>query len=677
MPPDLHRYLAVFLTSLAVTYVATPFVKKLAIRFGAVDIPDARRPHTRPTPRGGGLAVVLGVHIACLVSFAINWSGRAAGLDFTTWLHLAAASLVLVTIGILDDTRGLSPRLKLAGQCVAAGIMVLSGLRFGSIFYFEIPPALDSVLAILWIVGVINAFNLIDGMDGLASGLAAISAVGLGGMLIMGTVHPEVIVLTALLGACLAFLRYNFYPATIFLGDTGSMFLGFVLAVVSLTTWTKYTFVLSFCIPLLVLGIPIFDEVLAIWRRSVRAWSRRQQAQAARGGPGIFQPDVEHLHHRLMKAGLTARRGALLLWTINAALVLFGLLMATFRSHAAGIFLILLLGGAYVLLRNLAAIELRDTGRMILTGLRRPTRATLRSLFIPLWDMSVMAGSLALGIWIIEGWQTGFWHDWFLELPIWVTPTFTLIAASRVYDTLWTRARLLDVLMLCSVLFTGLLLSLAVALLIDPLNIEGALLRALFVGANSHPAIVVVRVFYRAIEECVLYLRNRSDEKRDRAKVLLYGAGGRCQLYLKERGYMNSGSFDSAVIVGLLDDEPALHGRWVYGYQVLGGAKQLASLIDRLQVTGIIITTQLLPENLLTLKQIAQEHLVQLSEWTFGKHPVAADSPAPSVDLASRTVQSASSEEQPAAPTGRPVSKMAAPMPTFHSTPEIHSSPAR
>lgn len=661
MPPDLHRYLAVFLTGLAVTLAATPLVKKLAIRFGAVDIPDARRPHARPTPRGGGLAVVLGVHAACLVSLAFSWSRPEAGLDLKTWLHFVAASLVLVTIGILDDTRGLGARIKLAGQCLAAGIMVLSGLRFGSILYLEIPPALDSVLAVAWIVGVINAFNLIDGMDGLASGLAAISAVGLGGMMVMGAVHPEVIVLAALLGACLAFLRYNFYPATIFLGDTGSMFLGFVLAVVSLTTWTKYTFVLSFCIPLLVLGIPIFDEVLAIWRRSVRAWLRRQQAQAVGGGPGIFQPDVEHLHHRLLKAGLTARRGALLLWTLNAALVLFGLLMATFRSHAAGIFLILLLGGAYVLLRNLAAIELRETGKMILTGLRRPTPATLRSLITPLWDMSAMAGSVALAIWITEGWRTGFWHDWFLELPIWVTPTFTLIAASRVYDTLWTRARLLDVLMLCSVLCTGLFVSLAVALLINPLEIQGALLRALLVGAISHPAIVAVRVFYRSTEECVLYLRNRSEEKRDRARVLLYGAGGRCQLYLKERGHINSKSFDSGIIVGLLDDEPALHGRWVYGYQVLGGIKQLASLIHRLQITGIIITTHLLPENLHTLKQIAQEHPVQLSEWTFGRHALAvaaAGELGPAVELAKAA-------EQTAEPKRRPVSKIAAPVNPF------------
>ncbi|MHC1765405.1 MAG: hypothetical protein AB9869_14075 [Verrucomicrobiia bacterium] len=622
MPPDLHRYLAVFLTGLAVTLAATPLVKKLAIRFGAVDMPDARRPHARPTPRGGGLAVVLGVHAACLVSLALSWSDPKAGLDLHFWLYLAAASLILVVVGIIDDARGLRPLFKLAGQCAAGGIIVLSGLRFGRILDFDIPPAVDSVVAILWIVGVINAFNLIDGMDGLASGLAAISAVGLGGMLILGTVHPEVILLAGLLGACIGFLRYNFYPASVFLGDTGSMFLGFVLAVVSMTTWNKHTFMLSFCIPLLVLGIPIFDEVLAIWRRSVRAWSRRQQAKEAGGWRGIFEPDVEHLHHRLVEAGFTARRGALLLWAINAGLVAVGLLMVMFRSHAAGIFLIALLGGVYVLLRNLAAIELRDTGRMILTGLRRPTPATFTSLLTPLWDMSVMAGSLALGIWMISGWQPGFWHAWFLELPIWVTPTFSLIAASRVYDTIWSRLRPLDVLMLCWVLSSGLLLSLAVALLIDPLNVSDALLRALFVGAISHPAILAVRVFYRSAEECVLYLRNRSELRANRGKILLYGAGGRCQLFLRERGYINSGSFEGGVIVGLLDDEPALHGRWVYGYQVLGGLRQAAALIDRHKVTSVILTANLLPENLRGLEQIARTHPVQLSEWTFGRHPL-------------------------------------------------------
>src|SRR5262249_37387564 len=145
------------------------------------------------------------------------------------------------------------------------------------------------------------------------------------------------------------------------------------------------------------------------------------------------------------------------------------------------------------------------------------------------------------------------------------------IAASRTYVTIWTRARLLDVLMLSSTLLTGLVLSLGIALLIDPGTPWEALLRALVVGAVSHPAIVIVRVFYRLIEESVTYLRNKSEIRPENGKILIYGTGGRCQVFLKERGLSNSRNFDGQPIVGLIDDETSLQGQWVYGYPVLGG----------------------------------------------------------------------------------------------------------
>ena len=200
--------------------------------------------------------------------------------------------------------------------------------------------------SVLWIVAVINAFNLIDGLDGLASGLAIISATSLCGILMLGHLPGVIIVLVALIGACLAFLRYNFHPATIFLGDTGSMFIGFVLGVVSLQTFTKNTFFLSMTIPMLVLGVPIYDSLLAIWRRSVRRllFSKRfrEAGQHHAGGCGASASRL------LRNAGLSARRVAAMLSSSNAGLAAFGLLITTFQSHAAGIFLLALLAGAYM-----------------------------------------------------------------------------------------------------------------------------------------------------------------------------------------------------------------------------------------------------------------------------------------------------------------------------------------
>src|SRR5262249_46463291 len=162
---------------------------------------------------------------------------------------------------------------------------------FGKFFGIQFPWWLDSILVVVWLLGVINAFNLIDGLDGLASGLACISAFGLCGIFMIEHLPGNVLILMGLIGACLAFLRYNLHPASIFLGDTGSMFLGFMLGTISLQTCTKNTFLLSMTIPMLVLGVPIYDTMLAIWRRSVRGMWLAKDASGQNRRRGLMQPD--------------------------------------------------------------------------------------------------------------------------------------------------------------------------------------------------------------------------------------------------------------------------------------------------------------------------------------------------------------------------------------------------
>ena len=618
----LDKYVAVFLTGIVVTYFLTPLVRAVAARFGIVDLPNERRPHKKPTARGGGLAVVIGVHAACLMAVAFPWPEVAGQLNLAWWRHFVAASTVLLIIGLIDDIRGLAPWPKLAGQVLAGVLVSATGTRFGDLLGLQLPGWLDSALVVVYLVATINAFNLIDGLDGLASGLAIISAIGLGGIFVIEHQPANVLILLGLVGACLGFLRYNFHPATIFLGDTGSMFLGFILGVVSLQTFTKNTLVLSFTIPMLVLGVPIYDTLLAVWRRSVRMWLTKGQATNGAKPAGIMQADVQHMHHKLLNAGLSTRGVATLLCGANALLVGFGLLMTTFQSHAAGIFLIALLAGVYVLMRHMAAIELRDTGKVLLAGLRQPTHSTLKALFYPVWDMTWMCGSLAFVMWAFEGEHVDFWHTWFLELPLWVTPTFTLLAVSRSYVTVWTRARIRDVLGLVFTLQSGLLLSLAIALVVEPSEPKRSLLRVLIVGGLSHPAILACRVVYRLLEEAVVWLKSQSDESPKSGRILLYGAGGRCQLFLKERGFSDSRSFDGRVIVGLIDDEPSLHFQWVHGHNVLGGLKDLAQIISRHRVTGIVITATLAPETRAALEELARDKGFQLSEWNFQEREI-------------------------------------------------------
>ena len=614
---EFDKYILVFLTGLLVTYLLTPVVRGLAHKYGVVDKPDERRPHKRITARGGGVAVVIGVHAACLVAILFPWTQSGGALDFGWWQKYALASLVLLVVGVIDDVRGMKPLIKLGGQIAAALVMWLSGTHFGTFLGHDLPPLVDCALVVIWLVAIINAFNLIDGLDGLAAGLAIISAVGLTGILLMQQVPGEVLLLVGFIGACLGFLRYNFHPASIFLGDTGSMFLGFTLGVVSLQTFNKNTFLISMTIPIMVLGVPIYDALLAIWRRSVRSW-----VNGTGGKRGIMQPDVEHLHHRLIKAGLSTQRVATFLYILNGGLVTVGLSIMLFQSHAAGIFLIALLAGVYVLMRQLAVIELRETGRALLMGLHRPTHTTFKALAYPVWDMLCLSVSLAAIMWVIEKQRVDFWHTWFVDLPVWATPTFSLLALSRTYVTQWQRARLRDVLMVLFWLQAGILFSLGLALVIDPANSSRWVVRAVLVAGTSHPIIIASRLVYRCIEELVLWLKRHDETTGETERVLLYGAGIRAQLFLKDRALKISQMPDGRHLLGFIDDEKSLHFQWVYGFLVLGGLKELPQLIERRRVNRVIIVSELQPESLAALQEITARSRVKLSEWKPAEHEV-------------------------------------------------------
>ena len=542
------KYIVVLLTGFVVTYLLTPAVRSLAVRFGVVDLPNERRPHKRPTARGGGVAVVLGIYAAVLMGLWFPGETRPGGFDLHWWLMFLPSSLILLGVGLADDIRGLGAWKKLAGQIVAALWVALSGTHFGDFLGYQLPPFLDGFLVVVWIVAVINAYNLIDGLDGLASGLAIISATGLCGILLLGKLPGVYLPLIALVGACLAFLRYNFHPATIFLGDAGSMSIGFILGVISLQTFTKNTFFLSMTIPLLILGVPIYDALLAIWRRSVRRFVLRGQPDGSRkrrrnhdGGRGAFaspagQGGFEHapggdgsLHHE---------RGAGRLRPVDNDFSI-----PCVRHFPAG------LAGV-----RLCAVAAHGGDRVARNGpgpvdrLAPPDTFLAEGAGVSFLGRSLpggRAGDCHAGVRACARADSGIPGS--LIFRFGSRPTFCLLAVSRTYVTVWTRARILDVLMLLFTLQAGLLLSLGIALLIDPYNASKWYLRALVIVALGHGAMILARVFYRCVEEMVLYLRSTSDANAGLERVVLYGAGGRCQLFLKERGFHNSSSFDRRV----------------------------------------------------------------------------------------------------------------------------------
>lgn len=326
---DIYTQLVIlFVVALVVALIVTPLVKKLAIYWGAVDKPNHRKVHSRIMPRLGGLAI----YIAFLASYL--W---VAPQNKLTWGIIAGGTIIVIT-GVLDDRFQISPKLKLLGQLIAAIVVVASGLTvefinlpFDGVFIFG---WLSVPITILWIVGVTNSINLIDGLDGLAAGVSAIATTAiLVVALIIG--NEEVSLLSvALLGATLGFLYYNFYPAKIFMGDTGALFLGFMLASMSILGF-KYVTLFAFVMPILILGVPISDTIFAIIRRKVNK-------------KPIYEADKNHLHHRLLQLGLTHRQTVLVIYGISA---LFGL-SAIFFNQAT------LWGAIIILGLLLIALEL-------------------------------------------------------------------------------------------------------------------------------------------------------------------------------------------------------------------------------------------------------------------------------------------------------------------------------
>ena len=325
---------AALVAAALVSLISTPVVRSLAFRIGAVDVPrDGRRMHDHPIPRMGGLAIFFGFILSVLLFLPLSEQLRS----------MLMGAVIIVILGIFDDIYALSARLKFCVQIIAALVAVLGGNRifglsniniFSSDPYWEL-GWLSIPISVLWIVGITNAVNLIDGLDGLACGVSTISSMT---MLVIALTVAEAqvaILMAALAGACIGFLPYNLNPAKIFMGDTGSTFLGFVLATVSIQGLFKSYAIISFAVPFLVLGLPIFDTCFAILRRLAR-------------GQSPMAPDRGHIHHRLIDMGFTQKQAVAVLYLISAILGLSAVVLTTNNAMKAMLFLLALcMAGAF------------------------------------------------------------------------------------------------------------------------------------------------------------------------------------------------------------------------------------------------------------------------------------------------------------------------------------------
>lgn len=327
-PQPWIKLVAVIIVAFLISLGSTPIVKAFATKVGAMDVPrDARRVHDHPIPRMGGLSIFLGFLLSVLLF-----------VDITNEIRGILLGLVLiVATGVLDDIVSLNAWVKLGAQILAAVIAVLHGVE---IHFFMHPNVfvqgnvlnigwLSYPITVLWIVGITNSVNLIDGLDGLAVGVSTISCITiLVAVLLTGGVDPSVpLLIAALAGACIGFMPYNLNPAQIFMGDTGSLMLGFTLSTVSVLGLFKFYTIVTFVVPVLALAVPLSDTIFAFCRRILH-------------GQSPFKADRGHFHHKLMDLGFNQKQSVAILYAISAIL---GLAAVTLTTNGALRFLLLLL----------------------------------------------------------------------------------------------------------------------------------------------------------------------------------------------------------------------------------------------------------------------------------------------------------------------------------------------
>ena len=614
-------YAIVFFASLVLTLLLTPLVREMSRRLGMVDKPDPRRINKVPIPRGGGLAIVVGVLLPYFVFHVVTGRPCIQGLSDAAAYKMALLSVFVALTGLIDDKYSLRPKVKLALQCVAAALVwAWAGLGF-SVLWPDLPAWADCLMTMLWIVGAINAFNLIDGLDGLASGLAFIAVLGMAGALFIVSNPQAALFYFAMLGGLLGFLRYNFHPASVFLGDCGSMFLGFVIAVLPLASQIKNSFLVSVGVPLLAMGVPIFDTSLAILRRMVR----RLIGGEGKSAGEVMTADSDHLHHRILRAvGLNQRKAAWILYMLAAACVVTGLVGMLLKSRAAGFWLAALALAATVIFKD-STIELYDTGRLLNDLAHPETSVSRRRLSVLTAPLYVFADVLALvGVYFFCVWTLNIevdLHSLRTELPIRVVSTFACLVFFRAYRTVWSRALVSN--------FVRLMLACAIGVVVSSVfvyywpSLHAVRLRAmtLLFGALSFVAIASLRVVRGVVRDLFYAIDcSRIVRRPEVSRVLVYGAGLRYRAFRRE--LVRKTTANTRIIVGIIDDDICMRGRYIGGLRVLGTINQAPEIIRRMKVDAVVVACEMPESWLNVVRKILAPTGVKISLFTFSERPI-------------------------------------------------------
>jgi UDP-GlcNAc:undecaprenyl-phosphate GlcNAc-1-phosphate transferase len=615
-----------FATPLVLSLILTPMMIKVAERTGVLDKPDERKIHSHPMPRLGGVGIFTSFVLSLLLlKLSSSFLPSTAWNDTQQGILLIASLLMVFIVGFWDDVRSLRPGQKFIVQVIAATVVYAAGVRvsaisnvFGSglieMGFFDYP------VTILWIVGVTNAFNLIDGLDGLASGVAIIAAATIFAIsCISGQLGIAAIALL-IAGSVLGFLRYNFNPARIFLGDSGSLFLGFSLAVLSIQSSTKGSTAFTIAVPILALGLPIVDTLLSMVRRFLKSLLPIPKASGTflQRIHLIVMPDKGHIHHRLIAKGFTHRHAVLMLYVVSCAfgIAAFGMQISNSRTDSFIIGAIAI--ATFVGVRTLQYREMEVLRNGMLLPLYN-SALFQRSAFQGLLDLAFIVAAYVGSFALTHPEETGFLLDKqfilttilvsVIQLAVFVglglyKETVRLIGIGDLVSMVRTVA--------VSVAGSGIVCSLlpgaSIPFAFTSLVLDFYILLSLVAGT---------RISFHVLN--YLFHRQTNGGKR----VLIYGAGTNSMLTLQK--ILNDEAL-AFVPLGFLDDDPHLEGKQINGYSVFGGHWKLEGLIHRMKVDGLLLASDgIKPEILKRLYAVAKANgvFIRRSKIRFEQLPAS------------------------------------------------------
>ena len=611
-----------FFVALAISLLLTRIMIRLGPKLGLIDEPGERRIHVKPVPRAGGIAVFLTFVIT--VFGVQSFSELSGQLSFEWFKAFATASLLLVIVGILDDRWGVNAWLKLVAHGLSAVFLFYtSGGNVGSVLGIEVPEYVDLAIWVIWTVAIINAFNLIDGMDGLCAGLAMISILSLTILTIALRSGTDAIVLIVMLGTLLGFLRYNFNPAKIFLGDTGSMFIGFFIASVALISTGERFTAASLLLPLIVAGIPLIDVMLAVWRRSFRTVLHKL---GVGGKDSVFGADQHHIHHRLLAYGLTQRKVATILYTLAIAGSFLALIPSLFDNRTMGLTVAAFSVSGIIGFRYLAPVELKISGEVFKLILKRPARSRLKRFVLTFYDMGAILFGITFSYILNNNGNFPFFEKSNLANSTFIPTTAITLAsclfvlnAGKAQIRLWSRATFRDFLSLALWFSIGTIIATTINIIISN-ETYTTIQRQTMTFTITAVLLIIPRCLSTLLRESVIdsLHRNVAKPNSNRPKVLLYGAGNMGELFLLHTKTTAEGHFNQMRIIGIIDDHPELNLRYQDGFKIRGGLETVTEICQKKgALDGIILTMRESPpeEKMVEIAEICRKFNLKLYQW--------------------------------------------------------------